>query len=498
MTVSIGADPDDRRSGRALAIALNLVGAAAALGLAVLLADALTTGQELRGLAVVGLAAVLLALAVDPALGLLGWLALAPFGRLFNLAMGRGLPDLGLNRVAALFLLLLLIAQVAAGKRRLGRVTPIEWAGALFLVGMLLSVPASRLGIVGGLQNLFDTVALPLFCFLFARALLGSEQGLRRLAITLALIGAVLGLIAVREQLTNQAILSPLPYRWAYGEHSVKVTSLFGAPAIMALTLALPLPVVFLAAVRARGPWTRVAWGAALAAMAAGLLLTYVRAGWLAAVIGAGVVIALSRRARRAALWLAPVALILALLFGGGVFDARAIQERFSAEGPIDYRVQALTVGLQIAARAPLFGLGLDNYSDAAIAAGWRPISAIGLPAVAAHNLFIYVLTSAGLIALLPLLTLFALIGWRAFQLWRRRRTSSAALPDPDWLAAALGTWAGYLLFANTIDALGAQLANMLFFLIMGAVLGAYENVPPSTGARRVQFGEPAVPEGVA
>ena len=88
-------------------------------------------------------------------------------------------------------LCLLLLAQVTIGQRRLARLSAIEWTGLLFIVGMLLSVPASRLGIVGGVQNVFDTVALPLFCFFFARNLLAGEQGLGRLAVVLALVGAV-------------------------------------------------------------------------------------------------------------------------------------------------------------------------------------------------------------------------------------------------------------------------------------------------------------------
>lgn len=481
---------------RTTSTAVNLAGIAGALGVALVLADALTTGQEAQALAIVGLTVVLVAAAINPAAGLLGWLVLAPFGRLFTLDMGSGVPNLGLNRLVVLFLFLILIAQVAIRKRQFTHLIPIEWAGVLFLCSMLLAVPASHRGLTGGLQLLFDTVAVPLLAFYFARTLLNSEQGLQRLAVALAVIGTVLGFIAAREQLTNQAILAPLPYRWAYGQHSVKVTSIFGAPAIMGLTLAMTLPLVFLAAVRAGGLRSRLLWAAALAAIGAGLLLTYVRAGWLSAIAGVSVVILLSRRARYHAFFLVPIVLVVVLLFASGVFDARAIQERFNSEGPIDYRKQALQVGLELAAHSPVLGQGLDNYSDTALAAGWRPVGASGLPSVAAHNLFIYVLVSAGLVGLLPLLALLMLMGWRGLQLWLAAQRStrargrsaqmnavntpsrpsvSVAPPDPDWLAAALGTWVGYLLFANTIDALNAQLATILFFVIMGATSGAHE-----------------------
>ncbi len=72
------------------------------------------------------------------------------------------------------------------------------------------------------------------------------------------------------------------------------------------------------------------------------------------------------------------------------------------------------------------------------------------------------------------------------------------------WPAAPLGTLAGYLLFANTFDALGAQLANMLFFTSpaqswdsMGgpavkiALLGPYPLDPAAPA------GQPPLPGGV-
>ena len=196
-----------------------------------------------------------------PDVGLLLWMVLAPFGRLFNLSMGRGLPDLSLSRIAAVLLLLLLRAgrggQTAAGALRLQ-----SRAGAWpFSLAMSLSIAGSRLRAgSGGIQNVFDLVALPLLCYFFATNLLRKPRHLHWLGITLAIVAATLGVIAAREQLTNQAVLSPLPYRWEYGQHSVKVTSLFGAPAIMALTLALPLPFILVGAMRSRELGPRLLW----------------------------------------------------------------------------------------------------------------------------------------------------------------------------------------------------------------------------------------------
>jgi O-antigen ligase len=413
---------------------------------------------------------------------MLGWLALAPFSRVLNLTMGRGLPDLGLHRVAALFLLSLLLAQLVTGRRRLARFTPIEALGGLFILALLLSVPSSHMGIVSGVQSVFDNAALPVLCAFFAANLLTTQREQDRLAVVLALLGALLGLVAAREQLTNQPILSPIPYRWAYGLYSIKVTSFFGAPAIMAFTLLMTAPVTLFSLARARTPSRQLFFAVAFAAIIAGLVLTYVRAGWLAAAVALVVLIILAPGMRRFALLLAPVILLAALLFASGLFDTRALNERLQSEGSIAYRTGALEVGLQIARSAPILGLGFDNYSDTAIAAGWQPKGELGLPSVAAHNLFLYVLTSAGLVGLLPLVVLLVWIAWRAFGAWRSARGTARG-----WPAVVLATLAGYLIFANTFDALGAQLANMLFFTLAGAVIGGRGRMGPSVGPDRPQ-----------
>lgn len=459
-----------RPGGRLLPAGVNAVGAIAAVGIAAVLAAAATSGQLQAAWVAVGYVALLMVSLIDPAHGLLLWVVMAPFYRFFTLKMGAGLPDLGLHRIMALSVLLLLLAQRAAGQRRLARPTAFEGLAGLFVVGLLLSVPASPMGLSSGIQYVFDFAALPALWFYFGRGLLGSSKGLERLSIALAIAGVGMGLIAVREQLTHEMILSPIPYHEAYGRYSVKINSLFGAAASMAMTLVMTVPAVFVGAMRARTLGRRLAWGAALTVILAGLVLTYVRAGWVAALLCLLVPLFFSARARHLALRLMPAVLVLAAIFiyGYGGADTRSFEERVQSQRPIDYRLEAIDVGLRIIARSPVLGLGLNSYSEEALESGWRPLNTRGLPVVAAHNMYIDVLTSAGLVGLLPLLGLLGLIGWRLLDLLRMRRGG-------DWLAAALGLLLGYVGITFAFDGLTAQLANMYFLMLIGAILGMHE-----------------------
>ncbi len=328
---------------RLLPVGVNAVGAAAAVLIAVLLAGAFISGRIELAAVLLSFAALLLLLAADPAKGLLLWVLMAPFFRFFILKMGSGMPDLGLHRITALFLLLLFFAQWVAGRGRV-RLTVIDGAAGLFVLGLLLSVPASHMGISGGIQYVFDFAALPVLWFFFGRVLLGNKEGLDRLSIVLAIAGAAMGLIAAREQLTLQMVLSPSATQQAYGLNSIKISSLFGVVAIMSMTLVVTLPAAFVGAIRARTPGRRLAWGAALAAILVGLALTYVRAGWVAALLCLIVPLFFSPRVRRYALRLAPAVLILAVIFtyGFGGVDTRAFEDRIQSQNPIDYRLEAL------------------------------------------------------------------------------------------------------------------------------------------------------------
>jgi hypothetical protein len=361
---------------------------------------------------------------------------------------------------------------------------------------MALSVPASRLGMLGGAQYLFDFIVIPLLVYFYARELLRGPRGVQQAAVVLALAGAVLGFFAVREQLTNQPFLSPILYRWTYGPNIWKLTSFFGAPALMSLTLVMTVPTVLIAATRSGLAATRVLWGAALIMALAGIWQAYVRAGWLTAVAAIAIVILLSPAARRYSPRLILAALLLIAILGsrfitqalnvpGGFVNSNALQSRLTSEGPIDYRMNALQVGLEIAGKSPILGLGLDNFGKGAANTTWAFSQSIGVRLgawdVAPHNHYIYLLTSAGLVGLLPYLALLAAIGWRGFLGWRHAGRSPGGEQGP-W-AALLATLFAYTVFSYTFDVINAQLANMFLFLVVGAVLAPREDALGETPA---------------
>ncbi len=482
---STGRRPDSlsRPAAGRLGVAVNLLGLIAALALALYLADALLAGQQALATAIAGLSFIILVLALNQRIGLWVWIVFTPFAAFFRVPMGHGLPDLGLHRVASLTLLGLLMAQAAIGRRRLARFTWVEAAAAFYIFGMALSSLNSGLGKIAAVQTVFDFFVLPLLMYVLGRNLqAGHGDDVTGLTVALAVVGIVLSLATIHEQLTGIPFLSPHPYTWWYTTSGIhKIVSVFGQPPMMTMTLALIAPALFYGVIQAKNLGTRLLWSSALAITVLGDFMVYVRGGWLATAVGLGAMLALSRRARRYVLPFLAVAALLLAVAGGQLINQRAVEERLASQKPIEYRTGALAVGWTIVKSSPLFGIGLGNFSQAAVDEGWLPrVTVGGLPEVSPHNAYLYIMLAAGLLGLAPFLAMLGLIAWRAIALWRK---SERRPVYKDLLALLLGTLAAYVTILATFDGITVQFANMLMFLIAGVVFGAHEPDPTVTAA---------------
>ncbi len=457
-------------------LGLSLVAVAVTLAGGLWLGRALMSPEWTQAVTVVGLTAAGLLVLLAPGVGLLAWVLLAPYAPhiYLRLDFGSGIPNLDLGRLATLLLLYLLIARAirqpatdepARSPVRLG------WVEALMAAStavMALSVLSGAGGVVSGLQNVFDFVAMPYLVYLFGRTWLRGAGGLAGLVATVALAGALLGLITAREQLTGQAVFSPVFYTLEYEQNIRLVMSLFGHPSTIATALAVSVPILIYGIRFPPVPRMRLWLGLALAAMLAGVFFAYMRAGWLGALLGLLVPPLLNRELRRMLLPLTPLVILVlvsALLFG---VQLETVQGRLTSEAPITYRLTAWQIAWELFKSSPFLGIGWNQFGQAAATQfGWNPhVKLSDLPSP--HNTYLNVLVTGGILALAPYLGVFAAIIARGWRYWRRRigREAVAVL----WV-----TTLAYMAIIASFDALNAQYANMLYFLIVGALVGQLE-----------------------
>ena len=437
------------------------------------LGTALTSPSWENVITAVGWITQMGAILLDPLGGLLLWVVVSPYARFIhlNLHLGKGIPDLGLDRLAAGFFCIVMLAQVARGKRRLAPFTWLDAAIVTFALALALSVGASWHGPFKALQIAFDSYYIPFLIYFLAKNLVRDRKMMRRVLIALGIIAGYLVFLATHEQLTGKALFFKTGHVRLYGEHLRRVVSLLGNPVFFAVILDMVLPFAIWAGGRARD--TRVRWGYGLASVA--LLGTvfslYNRAGWLGALLALLLSAYFYPWLRR---WLMLAFLLSGLILAfswDSVRGSALFSERLAYTLSLGYRVQALNAGLQLVARQPLFGVGFDNFPVMTLAEGtlvketehwWLPTP---------HNSYLDVFVSAGLFGLLPFLAIFVAIAWESWRLYQRAQREPAI--DRGLIVAL---WSALLAFAvpiATFDIITAHFCAMVFYLIVGAVLGS-------------------------
>lgn len=502
-------------------LALLIVALGGVLGLAVLASDPslgasfqsgilASLGELLLPLA--GLTALALISVFDPFAGMLLWLLLAPYGPHIplDISLGAGVPDLSVSRVLAGWLVVLIVAQAARRERLL---RPLGWpdlAYLLFAAAMLLTASQSRWGSTVAYQAIFDAYLVPFAALYLARQLVRGGRQLHAVAVVLLLIGVALAFLVIREQLTGEVLFYSRESA-AYSRSFRKVISLMGNAAPMGVTTAMTLPlgvVTLVHVLRAPGnagdiqrkrrqKVMRVALlVCALAFISLGAFMTYNRATWLGMAITVLVFIAMRPAMRRLLLPLLVIAVVLAVLFWPALTTSPAVTERLLEDNSIDYRTTAAELAFEIARGNPLLGVGYGNFGFIAYETyGWRPFQGFNAYA-AAHNSYLFILVSAGLIALVPYLAWLALLareGLRRY-LALRDRPRQGATPSPpsaadldsadkqaqrDWLAAGVAMFLAYVLASGTFDNAQTAYMNLIFYAAIGAIWGRTERPTP-------------------
>ena len=443
--------------------------------------------------ALVASAFALLLVTLDPLLGLAAWIAISPFAPFLNLDihLGEAIPDLALTRLAAGWGIVLLAAQAATRRRRLAPPNLLDATLFVFGVAIILSGLASIFGPSAGVQTAFDAYLLPFLAYALARNLVQTRRAARVVQITLVVIGAYLAFLVLQEQATGRVLFALDTVQFTYGTGLRRVVSLLGNPIFFGIPLAFSVVaglLLLMAEKRRRGQALIVLL---LLAFVAAAFYTYNRASWAGVVLGVLTPSLFFARLRRIVLpALAALALVGVLLWPT-LSQQPIIKERLAYEDSVNDRLNNVNVALTLWRQSPVFGIGYGSFGLTALDQGLLPRIAKYVPAP--HNSYLFVLTSGGLLALVPYLLSFAVI---AFDLWRfgrrlrravrpsspRSQSNRAPRDDPEVRARrgmVIGGWAILLIMVSTsltYDVATGTLTSLMFYFFMGAVYGVAEH----------------------
>jgi putative inorganic carbon (HCO3(-)) transporter len=336
----------------------------------------------------------------------------------------------------------------------------------LFLAGLvsLDNVRDARFG----LFTIFS-LAMSVLLFMYAASTIRTVQELR--VVVLALMGVLIlqGLIALGQHATNSTLGlgffgSGETLRGGAGlQVLTRVGGTLGHPNSLAMFLELLLPLGVSLLLSPLDRQIKLVAGLATVFGGIGLVTTLSRGGLMAT--GFGVMLVLWNRWTAAiglvrtglALTLAIVLLTGALFVVPNPVRTRIIEHDY---GNAYGRIPNMEVAFNIIRDRSLFGVGLNNYTEAARAYDHTPEQIVALWNAPVHNLFLFIAGEIGLVGLAGFLLL--LIGTV------RAVLPALRSPEPLVAAAALGLVAGLMAFLlhSQVDYTSWPLFDTLWFLL--------------------------------
>ncbi|NOX62343.1 MAG: hypothetical protein GXP42_10440 [Chloroflexi bacterium] len=453
----------------ALSLIITLVGVGMMAGFGWLLVFRPDSADQIT--AIVIMSATILVILLDPLAGFLLWLFLFPFAPFlpFNISMPAGVPDLSYPRMIGGFLTMYLLAQIVSGRRKMARVMWVDLAAPFLIFALALSGARSINGWLWGVQSTFDSSVMPLLVYFIARQLVRTRQDLLKFGAMLMAIAAVIATFTITEQLFGFAPFRVASAATVYTAGVRKVAVLLANPAYIAVTIAIVIPVALERLLHSRSPAGKVFFSALTLLYLAAIALTYNRSGWISGALALLVAGMLVKGVRR---------FLLPTFLAGGValfllwpqIQNSPIGERLTAESPVDYRLQALQVGLDLAREQPILGIGWGSFGRMAAARGFRQGANIHvLPTT--HNSYLNFLVSGGVLLLASYLLLLAALFLSLIQVSQRFR--SLKRPLPLYLLLVWASVFAYIIPIAAFDNNFAIYTNVLFWGLMGAALSA-------------------------
>ena len=417
-----------------------------------------------------GIGTYLVVALIDARHALLLWIVTAPFARFvhLDLDLGRGIPNITLNRIMTGVLLALLLAQLATRRRKMARPSAADVFLLAFCGAMILAVPQSTAGFTRAIQSMFDLIITPIGLYFLARNLIVSKRDLRGIMIALSIIGCYLGLLATHEQLTGDVWFYPEDRSVYYTASLRRVVGLLGNPAFIAVCIGMAIPWGWYLVLNTRRH--RLLYLFAVLSGMSGIFFCMNRSGWVGLLVSMIVMALFVRRFRPIFIMMLMAAVVVAALYWAWLITSPIVRERLTAEGPLEYRREAWNVAWQMIRDHPLFGVGYENYRSL-----YRQYSrwSVYLRAEPSpHNTYLWVQVTAGLVSLVPFVAFLAAIVFPALGIYLRSRYDPLRAAEADLAGTFLASLAAILMPALVMDVLIGYYNNMVLFLIVGAFYG--------------------------
>lgn len=397
------------------------------------------------------------------------------------------LPDLSLERVLALWILVLFALRLLM--RRSTIVGPYVLDVVLLFHSMYILANVMYIGDRMHTHEWAVSTMSPLIAYFVGKNVMNRERELRFLFVFIFIVCLYYASQSIAQKydlnflIWPKAILDPSRGSWPQG----RSRGPFLHPPLFGQMIGMFMLVQFYFYYRARSRAARAMILVSILLSGLALLYTYTRAPWVAAAAGI-VTLAILRPRYRQMVAVMGVIVALAMLLGTiqAATDQELLQTRVGDTKTIDNRLAALSAAVRMWRDHPLFGIGYFNW-DSFYGLYWRgeQIPFYGYvdrhagQGVVIHDIYWGRLAEEGIFGM-GLLVIAAGIVWSRFRyLWRV--VADRNVLNRDGLAVIAAVFVCYLVGGLAIDYRYFDLVNAVPYLLAGILYG-YQ-VPPSPPA---------------
>ncbi len=412
-------------------------------------------------------------------------------------------PDLYPARVASILLYLIFLIEIFVGMRRVPAFGRIEKAMIAFLVVLFISVITS--GQKPRWMLLLRGYVYPFLFFYFARSVINRERQVRLVLLYLAALGIYLGVMGIFEHFKwyqlvfPKIIVDPTVASEGLTRLGYRTRGIFLHPAILGCVMTMGFFASWYVLSRTKGMMPKIIRLGLLLVTPPTLYFTETRSVYVG-FLGALVVGAVWSRLLR------PICVGLILAGMVGVFlnwENLGSEDRdkggMATMNTVNYRIALLYEAGEIFLDHPFFGCGFLNFGETApdyrkprdvpffghIELGYNVES---VP----HNILVTIFAEQGLLGIVPFFLIYFFI-WRA-SVRAHRELPATGLVSRDFVVCVWCAIAGYFINAMFIEMRYFEYVNVLFFFLMGSMVGMHERYLASLAsvAPGVEAGEPA------
>ena len=411
----------------------------------------------------------------SPLAGLLIWLLTSRFLTLYIAVKPlQGMPVITGDRYCLIILAVVYLIQ----RKRVNNSEPnpvLHGAMAVFILAVLLAGLASR-SPKDGCQVVLDTYAVPFLVYLFARRWISTPRTLALALGMMMFVGIYFSAIGVPEYFTGILVFGGRQGGWveeALGtvrsQGPAESPGEFGLIVIVACLLALT---AFTHESRTHRKFLyAIVIGLTMVAVA----VTISRAVYLSMILALVFMFVSSAKTRRAAMAMVAIGGLCLLLMWGPFTSSKVYKARITERGPIYSRVVLYATSWAIIKDRPLTGVGIRNfqYVRGEYLTGYKDILAYGTVYGTPHNAYLRIVVEAGLLALIPFLTVITMMIVTSIRAYKR--AEGPGLLGRDGIVVFLAFTAAMLQNALTGDVFWfCHYLMTVWFFFFGAIVGVH------------------------